>query len=235
MKKLALGKRDSGGLLAVDSNVVLVVGGDDVDVLLQYAILDTKSSDTGNICSVSTFNDFDNDDALNIWNYLKDDQVAVNLFLSFLKSLSLSHGDVSIKSDGTILVGDKSEEFSYSSLDDMTDWYKFLFDIALKAFIVRNGCVFINNVDLSLRADTYKSLFDYLAKIAAYRNNKIFIGTDNIDAFKGFLQFIEDDADASATLITMKGSEASNSNIYAVAAREYKARSAVVSILNMNA
>ena len=234
MKKLVLDKRDSGALLAVDSNVVLVVGGDDVDVLLQYAILDTKSSDAGNTCSVSRFNDFDNDDALNIWNYLKDDQVAVKLFLSFLKILSSSHDDVSIKSDGTILVGDKSEEFSYTSLDDMTAWYKSLFDIALKAFIVSNGCVFINNVDLSLRVDTYKSLFDYLAKMGAYRNNKIFISTDNMDTFKGFLQFIEGDADASATLITMKGNKGSNSNIYAVAGREHKAARDIIRSLDMS-
>lgn len=157
-----------------------------MDVLLQYAILDTKYSDAGNICSVSTFNDFDNNDALNIWNYLKDDQVGIKLFLSFLKSLSLARNDVSVKSDGTILVGDKHEDFSYSSLDDMGDWYKHLFDIALKAFIVSSGCVFINNINLNVRTDTYKNLFNYLAKMAAYRKNKIFIGTDNIDAFKGF-------------------------------------------------
>lgn len=234
MRKLALGKRDSGELLAVDSNVVLVVGAGDVDMILEYARLDTKSGAAGITYSLSKRDDFDNNEALNTWNYLKKDGAAVKLFLSFLKSLSFYYDDVIIKSDGTIMVGYKEEEFSYRSLNDMGEWYKNLFGIALKAFIVSSGRVFIKDINISVRADTYKSLFNYLAKMAAHRNNKTFIGTDNIDAYKGFLQYIQGNADASATLVTMKNNKASNSVIYRTAESEYKAASGVISSLDIS-
>lgn len=47
-----------------------------------------------------------------------------------------------------------------------------------------------------------------------------------------FLQFIQDDSDASATLVTMKNNKASNSVIYRTAESEYKAASGVISSLD---
>lgn len=235
MDKLVLDKRDSSGLLAIGDNkpnVVLVAGNNDINLLLQYAALDVKSREERCIYSVSTFNEFDKEDAAKILKYMQDDKIAKKMFYDFLASMSSSDNDVIVKSDGEIIVGDRHEDFSYSSLDDIGEWFKYLFEIALKVFIVSDGIVIVNNINLNIGIDTYRKLFFYISKMAAYRNNTVLIATDCITAVKGLSAFVAKNDDFMTTLVTIKGNNASNCKIFEIAESEHKVTSDLLASLS---
>lgn len=236
MKNLKLDKRDSHTLLGLSgthgSNMVMVAGNDDINVLLKYAILDTKTADDLSGYTVCTYNNFDLDDAVNIWRCLKEDKIAKNIFIKFISDNGKGRDDVYITTDSVILVGNSGNDFSYNTLDTIGEWYKYLFDIALKTYAITDGVVFINKLNLAINEDYYKRLFVYLNAMAIYRNNTIIVATDDITALKAFTAFDLEDDDVNAILVTIKGNNTDNCAIFDIARREHRTASQLVACLD---